>query len=457
MNRFPRAGAPPLGAPSAGEAHDRGEQLGMRRSIGVCAVLVELVAVLTFPAYADVAPGGIMSSNVDWLGNIPLDSPGVSARVVRVGDVPRLYVSGVKNLTIYDLSNPALPLPMGALALPNWQNEDIDVSEDGSTVLVANDAGVWSYLIDASDPRAPVLQGRIPGSEHTLSCADPRCMWAYGSYGDTYDLRDRAAPRRLPVGWQEQLGIGSAHDLYRDDSGLMSVDSTPRMLIDPREDPANPSVVAVGPVPDGRRLAYQHNSIRPGASEWTPRGPSDTGDGLRPGELLIAGGENIDPTCGPSAGPVMTWSIRDFEKGAPMKVLDVFRPVAGDWTNGDAAVDPLGCSTHWFTERDGLVAAGWYEHGTRFLRVDSATGAISQVGYFQPAVGSASAAYWITDEIVYVVDYERGIDILRFDRSAPVPSGTTFADSWTRRTGPTSSFATSERLACRLAMGGERT
>jgi hypothetical protein len=28
--------------------------------------------------------------------------------------------------------------------------------------------------------------------------------------------------------------------------------------------------------------------------------------------------------------------------------------------------------------------------------------------------GQASAAYWITDEIVYVVDYNRGLDILRF-------------------------------------------
>jgi hypothetical protein len=31
-----------------------------------------------------------------------------------------------------------------------------------------------------------------------------------------------------------------------------------------------------------------------------------------------------------------------------------------------------------------------------------------------PHGGSTGASYWITDEIVYSVDYARGIDILRF-------------------------------------------
>jgi hypothetical protein len=31
-----------------------------------------------------------------------------------------------------------------------------------------------------------------------------------------------------------------------------------------------------------------------------------------------------------------------------------------------------------------------------------------------PSAGSTSAAYWITRDIVYAVDYTRGIDILRY-------------------------------------------
>src|SRR5690606_26466676 len=97
------------------------------------------------------------------------------------------------------------------------------------------------------------------------------------------------------------------------------------------------------------------------------------------------GETNLTGTCNAGSGPFATWSARDWDEGAPLEVLDVFRPVSGTWTNGDPALNVLGCSGHWFTTRtvgdDQLVAAGWYEHGTRLLRVDGATGAISQVGW----------------------------------------------------------------------------
>jgi hypothetical protein len=41
-------------------------------------------------------------------------------------------------------------------------------------------------------------------------------------------------------------------------------------------------------------------------------------------------------------------------------------------------------------------------------------GKVSEAGYFLPWRGSTSAAYWVTEEIVYSIDYERGLDILRF-------------------------------------------
>jgi hypothetical protein len=59
------------------------------------------------------------------------------------------------------------------------------------------------------------------------------------------------------------------------------------------------------------------------------------------------------------------------------------------------------------------MALGYYEHGTHFLRV-AENGQIRRVGYFLPNAGSTSAAYWITRNIVYAVDYTRGIDILRY-------------------------------------------
>jgi hypothetical protein len=44
----------------------------------------------------------------------------------------------------------------------------------------------------------------------------------------------------------------------------------------------------------------------------------------------------------------------------------------------------------------------------------SPTGKINEIGWFMPWGGSTGAAYWVTNEIVYAVDYSRGIDIIRF-------------------------------------------
>jgi hypothetical protein len=65
----------------------------------------------------------------------------------------------------------------------------------------------------------------------------------------------------------------------------------------------------------------------------------------------------------------------------------------------------------------------WYDHGTRFLEVKP-TGKIEQVGYFLPYAGESSSTYWANDEIVYVADYSRGLDILRWTGKTYVPAAT---------------------------------
>ena len=62
----------------------------------------------------------------------------------------------------------------------------------------------------------------------------------------------------------------------------------------------------------------------------------------------------------------------------------------------------------------------WHRRG-RLLRprhslpaTSTTKGRSREEGYFLPWRGSTSAAYWVTDEIVYTIDYERGFDILRY-------------------------------------------
>ncbi|MGH2650984.1 MAG: hypothetical protein ACRDHK_07215, partial [Actinomycetota bacterium] len=90
-----------------------------------------------------------------------------------------------------------------------------------------------------------------------------------------------------------------------------------------------------------------------------------------------------------------------------MRVLDIWTPEGQEGATG--------CdSAHWFEERgDFMVAIAFYSQGTRFLDVSNPK-KIRQAGYFRPDDGNAWAAYW-HDGYVFVPDFQRGVDILRFD------------------------------------------
>ena len=86
----------------------------------------------------------------------------------------------------------------------------------------------------------------------------------------------------------------------------------------------------------------------------------------------------------------------------------------------------LGCSVHWFQEHPtfqdgGLVAISEYEDGVRFLQIGS-DGSITEQGYFLSLGSSSSSPKWAgKDDVLYSIDYARGIDILRWKGEHYVP------------------------------------
>jgi len=398
-----------------------------------------LTGSLLAPANAGVGapplPGlSITTDNVEHVGYLAEVGPTVSARVVTVDGQRRLYVSSIaRGLSIYDIDDPENPTLIGLLPLGGWQNEDMAVSADGNiAVLAYGDTNQYSFnwIIDTSDPANPQLIGQTDGGDHTAECVTPDCSWLYGSEGNIYDLSDPANPKTLSKTWiqhAKEQGVnvtGYPHKVVLDDAGYVITDSSPRVMFD-IADPANPRVVtsAVTRLPNTANIQYQHNNLRPRAADWTPRTEEDPGgEALRPGELLLAGGEtNLQPRCNGTNGPFMTWDMRDFDKGRQMTLAHTFRPLAnGNYVDGNPAVNAVGCSNHWFDwSPDGddyLVATAWFEHGMRLLEVEAETGEIAEVGFFQPINGSTGAAYWIDDEYLYTTDYVRGIDILKIDR-----------------------------------------
>lgn len=427
---------------------------------------------LETPAPVDLAQlppgaGGFMSPNVSYMGTIPLDSPGVGGRIVKVGKQVRFYVTGLKGLSIYDVTNPELPLLLGTFPFPHAQNEDVDVSEDGKRVIISADGALLVpfmlatrgiHVIDTSNPAMPELLGSINAPNHTTSCADAKCHWLYGSNGSIYDARKPANIKE--VGRWKPID-GGAHDLNRDASGLVVSASTPVYVLDPRKNPAKPKTLTWGMSNFKVDPNYQHNTIRPRAKQWRPRRAGTPGydsKKLRPGELLIANTEtNVDPRCAQDGGGgIATWSMANFDKGQRLKQLHAFRPINGDYiSKGDPAINAMGCSGHWFTERNNIITAGWYEHGIRFIKVNPRNGKLDQVGFFQPVTTEASAAYWVPgpkgSEYVYTVDYARGIDILKFNRKGPIPSPAEFDASWLANLDKTGDLSSRERYLCRIA------
>ncbi len=440
------------------------------RRPATAALAAAVLALIALPAPASatgpspvVPPTGaeIVSPNVTHIGTVPVDGAAVSMKVVKVGSQQRAFVSGAGGLSIYDATDPARPVLLGHLPIYNWENEDIAVSPDGQTAFLTEFEGtLYLHVVDVSNPALPRLTGTLaPGGAHTVVCADPACGYLYGSEGQTYDVRDRAHPVQVPAAqsWGALTRSSPGHNLHRDATGVWIADTEPLTVF--RQvggDPLSLRVLTHGEIT--KDTGYQHNNIRTRAERYVPRAAgASLGGPLRPGELLLGNGEtNFTGTCNGSSGAFSTWSMAGFDRGAPLTQLDVLRPVSGSYTGGDPAVDGLGCSGHWFTQKDAkdgsvLVAAAWYEHGTRFLKVNPRTGAIRQVGYFQPVRGAASLAYWMPgSDVVWTVDYHSGIDILRLDQGRAAPTTAQVDASWLAGLhSPDGAFTTALQQLCR--------
>ncbi len=113
------------------------------------------------------------------------------------------------------------------------------------------------------------------------------------------------------------------------------------------------------------------------------------------------------------------WVATDPTKRYFIEKLDDYTP-----KDLPGSVNGSSCSAHWFTVQGDMVAIAFYAQGTRILDVSDPTD-IKQAAYFRvPAVAAsggnpaqiannASAAYW-HNGYVYVADYSRGVDVLRF-------------------------------------------
>ena len=383
----------------------------MRRLAPAIAVLA-LVATGA-PVRATPVPPGFASPNVEWVANVPLDADTSGARI----HGKRLYVTNSRALTIYDISVPDLPVPMSVLPMPQmpyYPEEDVDTN--GRIVLIGSLGDL--KVVDVSNGRLPALLATLPDADaHTVTCLLD-CKWAYTNAGHVIDLRNPAKPK-VAGDWKKHTRSAYAHDVTEVAPGLVVTSSQPMLLLDARRDPAHPRVLARAGNRDKR---FMHANL------W-PRGGTD--------RFLLAGGETTSrPSCSdPEAGAFMVWDTTGWKSKGTFKLVGEYRAPDGLPHDGGAPTQTY-CA-HWFTtapgwRNGGLVAMGWYEHGTRFLEVNG-RGQVKEIGWFIPAGTSVSAAYWVTKDLVYLLDYNRGLDIVRLHRDGsraplrtPTPPRVTF-------------------------------
>jgi hypothetical protein len=380
---------------------------------------------------ASPPPDAVMSSNVEYLGSITQDI-GLTTGAKIVGD--RMFVTSGKNISIYDISDPASPTPLGAMKTNiAWENEEVPTN--GKVLAVASDfysVGVPECVaalaatgcvqfFDVRDPANIRQVGTIPIANHTAECVLD-CRYFYGRAGTIIDARDilnGTAPKVIG-NWITELkaqGVEerSCHHIREIRPGVLLTACQPFAAISVNAadggSPAHPKVLYTGAA-----AKFVHSA------RWPRRG----GD-----KFVLTGGEqNFTGRCERNNSEFSVYSAEKVLAGRSTQFEGPLAqvPPAGNgvYADGKPVAGALGCSVHWFHEHPtfrngGLVAISEYEDGVRFLQI-APDGAIQEQGYFLSLGSSSSSPKWAgKDDVLYSIDYQRGIDILRWHGAHYVP------------------------------------
>jgi hypothetical protein len=406
-------------------------------------------------------PDAVMSDNVEYLGSIKQDE-GLTTGAKVIGD--RMFVTSGKNISIYDISDPAKPKNLGGMkANIAWENEEVPTN--GKVLAVASDfysigvpecvaalaADGCVQLFDVRDPANIKQVGTIPVANHTAECVLD-CRYFYGRAGTIIDARgvlDGRAPT-VVGNWIDELkaqGVEekSCHHIREIRPGVLLTACQPFAAI---------SVNASdGGSPEHPKVLYTGEAAKFVHSARWPRSGRDK-------FVLIGGEQNFTGRCERNnsefsvygAGKVLKGRSTQFE--GPISQV----PPAGNgvYADGKPVAGALGCSVHWFQEHasfknGGLVAISEYEDGVRFLQITK-TGKITEQGYFLSLGSSSSSPKWAgKDDVLYSIDYQRGVDILKWKGKHYVPGKKEHGRSKRGTNGVTKPQAPTEGQAARRA------
>src|SRR3954469_1176003 len=107
----------------------------MHRSLAAAAVAALALLATPIAGANQSGPDWVSSDNVEYLGSIKQDI-GLTTGAKVVGN--RLFVTSGKNISIYDISKPETPQPLGSMKVNTaWENEEVPTN--GKVLAVASD------------------------------------------------------------------------------------------------------------------------------------------------------------------------------------------------------------------------------------------------------------------------------------------------------------------------------
>ena len=177
------------------------------RRIRILISLLGLVVAGALPASggALAEPPLAASSNVHLLAHIAGTAAGMNFKDHYA------YVSGWGGITVLDIAKADSPQVAGALPLPHFENEDVDLC--GNILVVVNDReakdlGSIMYVVSIATRTAPSVIAVLPlgltgngrGSGHIANFVKPDCTQTWvdgGDHVEVVDLTVPTAPRSL--------------------------------------------------------------------------------------------------------------------------------------------------------------------------------------------------------------------------------------------------------------------
>ena len=389
-----------------------------------------------------------------FVTNLPEAASAISINFI--GDT--MFVSTVKGLLSYDVSDPAHPRLLGTLPYYLWENEDVDVDAHRHLLFVSRDPRGFTSpattdfpygaveVYDVSNPSVfRLLSVTTLPTGHTTTCV-ARCRWTWTGGPATssldkhnwgfgrpiyaLDMRDPSHPKQCPHPIDTGRSDGTttySHDVQVDPAGIawVSGDGGVRgyWVTGRHRDPVdgkmktatgcNPVPYAGGGTVLGRystRAGLMHNAWRDlQASVDGPHSHKQSGD------VLYATEEVTGASSCKGYGRFAIYDLRGTFHGEGWRNINRthFRMhELSEWTPEKKA-GSNGCdSAHYFTDRgDQLLAGAYYTQGTRFLDVSDPRHP-RQIGYYRPNDADTWAAYWHKG-YVFIADFQRGIDVIR--------------------------------------------